>query len=306
MQILTFVTVTIMVMTIITYARLEHFLDFKVLAAHYQPFMEKSQRLDFNSKQIYNYENDSLTQKETKKDTVPHTTAKLSFDLILREKSRSKGDPNSLPQHLMIAKELMLNLYKGQPFFEAAENNPGMIDQLLDELMAQADDRDKPISHLRELEKIKLPNPDLDKIYYHMIQGTATEEDEKAKAKEVPPEEKATDEEEEVKFAKDGYKSFLDFITLKPGPKIRMYLTPREILEAIYGKDSQIVDELIAYRQEAYQDIVNGTISAEVAAQGFKDKFLKEVPGWVSEEILDFSVTKTSPKNFQQKNKKKV
>jgi len=316
MQILTFVTITIMVLTIITYARLEYYLDFETMKAHYASYMEKSQRSDFNYWQKKYYDTDNVSQKDSKPKPVTDATAKLSFGLILNKQKREENKQH-LHHHLLLAKKLMIVLFAGQPFFKEAHKNNVVLDRLLAELMDQADaylemvkasgKKQDKITRLRELEKITLPTPDLDNLYYHMLQGTARDEDgaEIQASSEPPPvlDEVVEDEDDVLRSEKDGYDSFLDYITLKPGPKIRVYLAPKEILLAVF-EDAATVDKIMTFRQELYNDVVND-MNADTASQAFANAFRKDIPHWLTEDMVDFTVRKTSPNSYNNKNIKK-
>lgn len=278
-----------MVMSIITYARLEHFIDFETVNAHYQSYMEKSQRQGINERQEYYYNTDSLSSRESGADKVPGTVSKITFSLILNKDKRVKSE-QLFQQHLSMAKNLMRVLYKGEPFFKEAEENPHLLDRLLQELMDSVDSREKPISRLGQLERVELPSGNLNDMLYYMLQGTARNGSGERKRALNQGEE--AEEESEEYFQNEGGLSLLRFITLKPGPKIRIALAPREVLEAIYGERAPIVEKILVERNNLTRDVNNDKIAADVANQKFKDMFLQQVPNGLSDEVLDFTIKK--------------
>lgn len=281
-----------------TYARLEDFLDFQVMNAHYAPFMEMSQREGFSNAQKQNYSKDQLSTKDSKKNQVTDATSKISFALILNKTERD-SQQHILKQQLTILKQLMVVLYKGQPFFEEAEKNPALLDQLFEALMNDADHRAKKITRMRDLSTVSLGNETLQNILYHALQGTAKSEDENKDKKEKKPlspdnpEEPLAKEGDEGEPSKEGYVSLFDFITLAKGPKIRMFLAPKEILQAVYGKDSSTVNKVIEVRKELFRQIENEKMEPDIANQKFKDEFRNSTPRELStDEILDFTIRK--------------
>jgi hypothetical protein len=298
MQILTFVTVTLMVLTLITYARLQHFLDFQVMNAHYAPYMESTQRHGFNAAQEHNYDADKMS-KGPKKDQVTDATAKVSLNILLNKSERDKSNNNDLlKQQIAILKSLMVNLYKGHSFFKPVEDNLHLLDQFFDALMNTADSQ-KVITRMSDLATFRLGNETLQSILYHSLQGTAEPEkvqEEKKKEDTLSvkeAEEPTTKPDDEVAPSQKGYVSLFDFITLAKGPKIRMFLAPKEILEAIYGKDSSIVDKMLEMRHQLLLAINNEKMEPDMANQKFNNTFRDSTPAWLSmDQILDFTIKK--------------
>lgn len=309
MQILTFVTVILMVLTLITYARLEHFLDFQVMNAHYAPYMESTQRYGFNAAQEHNYDADKMS-KGQKKDQVTDATSKVSLHLLLNKSERDKSNNNELlKQQIAILKSLMVNLYTGHPFFKPVEENPDLLDQFFEVLMNTADSQ-KAITRMNDLSTLILGNEILQSILYHALQGTAKAEmtqEEKKKEDVVSvkeAEEPIIKADDEVAPSQEGYMSLFDFITLAKGPKIRMFLTPKEILEAIYGKGSSIVDKVMEMRHQLLLDINNERLEPGVANQKFQDAFRDNTPAGLStDQILDFTIKKAKDSAPKEQNK---
>lgn len=329
MQILTFVSVTLMVMAIITYARLEHFLNFQVMNSHYQPYIEQTQREGFNRGQKANYDADHVSEGK-EKESVGDAAAKLSFFYILNKDVRN-NKPEITRQHLEIAKNLMKILYSKHEFFEEINKNPGLLDQLLKELMESVDEKIEKkraqegsrgkqanIARIRDLGKVELASPELGNVLYKMLRATMKETAKPQKEiqkivdltideedLEIESDEDSKDEQSQ---SKEGDFSLFDYITLKEGPKIRMFLTSREMLQAIYGESSPAVDEVIKVRGQLYYQVKKGKMDPDVANQKFRDSFRTQTPNWLKEEeILDFTIKKpkTPPKSENAEKPKK-
>ena len=97
---------------------------------------------------------------------------------------------------------------------------------------------------------------------------------------------------------REGYVSLYDFITLAPGPKVRMFLASRELLQAIFD-DSSVVENVISTRHELFLQIESGKIDAGVANQQFQQAFLSKVSSGLTEDVLDFTIKVNSKAGSQ-------
>ena len=113
-----------------------------------------------------------------------------------------------------------------------------------------------------------MPDPQLNDALYKMLNGAPYKykNEDKKKSENEPVESNKEDtsqdheqiksEAEEYKSA-PGYYSLLDFITLKPPPKIRLYLAPKELLQAIFH-DQNVVNEILIERVELHRQALPG------------------------------------------------
>src|SRR5690606_1123836 len=94
-----------------------------------------------------------------------------------------------------------------------------------------------------------------------------------------------------------GYFSLLDFITIGPDNKVRVYLAPKEVLKAIYHDN--VVDEIMRERQSLYKEAVadESGSNKESLRDTFRGMFDRHKDALIDENTLDYSISKTRPPN---------
>jgi len=125
---------------------------------------------------------------------------------------------------------------------------------------------EKKLKKAAELANLNLSDKDMNEVFYKMLHGAPYKEIVISADSKIPPTSPQTfdeadveDEEENNELEKEadeykspkGYFSLLDFVNLSQSPKIRVYLAPREVLEAIFH-DSATVDDIISQRKTLY------------------------------------------------------
>lgn len=316
MNILLFVSTLIMAMALLTYARLDSYRSFSVLQNEFKYYMAITERGAINKLAEKMYKDNRATKKganDPKEKNAQRSNAKslLSIATLVDSKKRSI-DGARHHQWMAILKKLMVILYKDQPFYiEIEQKKPDFIDLLLASMMQAIDnlsDKHK-IKKTKDLANLKLSDPDLNYALFSIVQETSDRSEIKASASSHPvcsPSEGGEEEEEdneeedeeeegnggEEVYSAEGRYSLLDFITLEGPEKIRVYLAPRELLLAVF-ESPDVVNDIVKTRERLYDQVIKETLSPKEATEQFKAQFLP----LSNEAIVDFTVTKTNPKN---------
>lgn len=323
MNILLFVTSMILLLALLTFARIETYRSFSVLQGEFNKYMRISERSEINETAAAWYKK-SVAEKSTAsitKNAKGKARSKLSFIVFVDNEKRTKY-AKEYPQLLILTKKLIRTLYGNMKFYQEMEQNqPGFIDALLQALGSAAEPyfknkKKKIIKRAEDLSILMLGEPDLDDAWYKILSGTL-------KKNELLPEQKTTeaerpmvelpsgpeedgsendDQEHESESLCDyrspqGYYSLLDYITLEDAARIRVFLASEGLLSAIFDDPATVAD-IIKIRHDLFRSVDNGSITTEAASTQFKTQFLPRVEG-MDETILDFSVTKTNPRNYE-------
>jgi hypothetical protein len=285
MNILTTVFTLLMVMAILTYARLETFLEHAGFQREYRNFITEKERAPYNEAQ-------EKLLKEGKSTTEPkggkHLKYQINFDLLL-DKTKRENQQEAYLQTRELLKKLMEFLYGSHRFLqELKEKRPTLIDELLDRIMQVADKEiyQGKIKRVGDLSTLQLEDPELQDLLYHVLKGSR----------------------DKLKYAeeyreKEGYLSLTNFITVEDTNRlISVYLAPGEILMALYGDTTQ-VEEVFAIREDLFRERekrsqengINAILSKKFADALSGRSFL----GSKENLLLDFSVSGTNPKQYR-------
>ena len=151
------------------------------------------------------------------------------------------------------------------PFYkDLLEQRPNAIEELADQLtkgIDNLDDKLKPKT-AADLANIPINDEELNILFYKMLLGAPYKDILKninCLLWRQPKEEADTDEdsrelkgEAEEFNSPEGYYSLLDFITLRPSNKIRLYLAPKDLLLSIFH-DPEVVNQIIEERKQLYK-----------------------------------------------------
>jgi hypothetical protein len=331
MNVLLFVTSLLLILSLLTYARIDNFRYFLGMQSEFERYMSTVERSHINqtAKQWYdrtiaNSRTNSPSQ-QTPTQTTPPTdgseptsehqpvpgaagTSRLSLRTILDPDLRSKNEQAD-QQTLQWIKDLMRVLYGQQPFFkEMMQKRPTFLDDILAGMAAaiNAIPKDKRVWKAEELSNLNL-GPELEEAYYLMLKGCVNVKNELSAAPQPPPVEFVIDTEagkedetdpsnEATEYSSaESYSSLLNYITLKNTTKVRVYLASRPLLIAIFGQAS-VADSIIQTRSSLYRSVMNG-MAPEEATNQFKASFQAAGKG-DADTFLDFKVTKTNPSEY--------
>jgi hypothetical protein len=314
MNVLLFVTSFLLILSMLTYAKIDNFRYFVATEAQFEYYMNNLENAYGNAAAKRWYDTTIAKRQNSSPQDKQGSTGspRLGFKILIDPQMQQK-EPLAYQQTLAWTKQLMHNLYGKYAFFkDALEKRPSFIDELLDHLKRAVEElpeerRPKEASDLANLNV----GPELQNIFYLMlkgcpIDGAKDQQSQALKHKERPtlklpsPEDMGDDEHDTALAAmegpsKEGYDSLLNYINLNNTTKLRVYLAPKEVLGVAFGSDT--ADTIIATRAQLYQSIVRGDTTPQQATAQFKSLFESYIRG-SDTQMLDFKVSKTNPSNY--------
>lgn len=310
MNVLIFVMTMLMMLSLMTYARLETFRSSQAFQMIFKHYMQEDERGYINLQAEKTYKEVKVSEKDGKArkkiDASPRMSIGLFFDSNREEKLKE------WMQTKVLFKNLIKVLYAKQPFYIKIEKErPSFIDDLIRSMTQTIDglSKEKKPKAPSDLANIKLDDPLLDSALYKMLHG-AVYDNVSEQEKVLVKKDKIQDEESETSVDDDdlsnevaefkspeGYYSLLDFITGSAKPKVRIYLASREVLQAIFHEPT-IVESIIEEREQLYRQTIS-EVNIDQLDDNFKNKFLKMKDPMIDDETLDFSVSKTNPKYYR-------
>ncbi len=333
MNILLFVTSLLMVMASLTYTRLETYRNFSLTQNQFTLYMDQRERgsINLQAETLFTHSRGAQPPPQPPTPSDPNNPkppsvgsneqvkntgkarSRLSLAMFI-DSAKKNAHPKEYLQFFALARKLIYLLYNDQPFFQAMERkNPDFVHSLLKALMvADAFPKEKKIKKTKQLANLDLLDEDLNHVFYEMLQGTVKKIEPKqelnkksdqlslltVQEKESKGEDDGEDVEEDTaedQSSPKGYYSLKDFITLTDATKVRVFLAPKTLLQAIFD-DPKVVDEIMAARLELYKKFSGRhSISKQDASKLFEDAFRNKSDPSFS-DILDFTVTKTNPK----------
>jgi hypothetical protein len=317
MNILLFVTTIIMALSMMTYARFQLYRNFSAMQSQFNTYMEKTERGFINKQAEWWFDN---SRSETRKgggtqNKVVGASSRVTF-LYFIDKTKQAQHAAVYPKLLILSKKLINYLYRDQPFFQQFEQQrPDIVDAFLTSLIV-ADNlpKEQKIKDAQDLASLELGDPMLDSFSYFIFKGSVIPEKKQEETEEKPPslmsemkdqkEGKAevddengdANKKEEFKTP-EGYKSLLNDITLTDTPKIRVYLAPRDVLMAIFDEPAA-VNGIIEMRNDLYKKVLKD-MSPDEASKIFESAVAPKADQNFDQSILNYSVTKTNPKNYE-------
>lgn len=306
MNIILFVTTLVMALALLTYGKWEAYRNLHVVESQFKSYMEQSERSAINQAADNWYASVVVQSKgQGGGGKTSQASSRLSFRLFVDQAAQTKAS-KEFTQIQYLAKKLIYVLYAQAPFYrQLAQNDPQFVDQFLASLMvADALPKEKKLQSAKDLNTLHLPNPVLDDLLYKILKGAP---DPAPKGPQLPEPSmvQAEDDDEEpdkalVEEYKSpvGYYSLLDYITLQPATKVRVFLASKPLLAAIFD-DPGTVQEVLQERQRLYQVVSSGAMQAKDASKQFEGAFLQRADRNLNGAVLDFTVSKTNPKNYE-------
>lgn len=292
MNILPFVITMLMLLALLTYARLETYRDSVTLQAVFKHYMQKLEREGLNKREIAWYELKHATSKKGEvpaKDKKTKSTASSRLSLYALVNTDDKAPAQKqLADSIELAKKLIFVLYAHQPFFiEMEQQRPGFVDEILSKisLATAALPQDQKITKTQDLANLTLGDIQLNEAFYKMLKGTPKpNEQEQRPSEEIEDSQIKQMDEEAVEphshteplipkpqINNPGYPSLLDYITIKNSTGIRVYLASKPLLIAMFGEGT--AEGIISFRNELYQQVNNEAITPQEATTQFQDRF---------------------------------
>ncbi len=273
-----------MLLAVMTYARIESYRDFSGFKSQFEMYMRETERSYSNEIQEKRYQNTAASKRkpgpdpDNQKKESEKACSRISFYLFLNKKDRD-SKLSQYQQLLELTKILMQDLYGEDEFLKKAEEKrPDFLDALLNALVTSADTLPKGITLASpvDLASLDLDDEEMNTVFYRMLKGTI---------------------EIDAKGTVDGYPSILEYITLVNKTKIRVYLASTPLLYALYGSP-ELVEEIKKERNTLYRMVKDEEIEKEQASVQFQDLFRgKQRPNF-DDSILDFSISKSNPRDY--------
>jgi hypothetical protein len=284
MNVLPFVMTLLMILSIMTYARIESFQDLSGLKAQFEWYMQHFERKYSNEVNDRKYDTQNPSKRkigedpDTKQKDEEKACSRIPFYLFLNKQQR-EARHDFFDQHYLLAKLLMMQLYGDTAFLKkASETQPDIIDGILKGLINAAEKLPKgqTITSSADLASINLGDDLLNNTFTLMLKGTVE-----------------IDEQDE----KGTYPPLTKFVTVKNKLKVRIFLAPHDILMAIYDNPA-LVKEIEETRISLYKQVKDESITKEEASKEFESQFSGKQREGIDSKILDFRVSKTNPKDY--------
>lgn len=285
MNVLIIVMTFLMVLTLMTYAKLEHFRDRNAIRELFRKEMEMQERrfaID-TAKARYDETPVDTSKKgdiETENKSKEKASSRLSLYIFTNKEAQEKQGDLMEPIK-QILKNLIKSLYGENPLFaKKIEGSPEFIDTLVDTLIdhVKKGQEGVALSSGKDLANFDLNDQTLNDITYHMLKGKPVPEGEEDRAKE-------------------GYLPLSNFITFKNTEKIRVYLAPKELLEQLFDPGGE-VPYIIKSREDLYNQVKNKRMEEKDASKAFESLFRGKQRPYVPDALLDYTVTKSNPKDY--------
>lgn len=285
MNILVYVLALLMAISIMTYARLQTFLNIATIRIEYACYMKEHDRLVMNDMQTKQYEKHHGEGKEHDGEgKKTQARRKISFILFVDQTLRGEND-SAHKTFDIITRKMLYNFYHNEPFFQKVQESHGdPVNALITSLMKVADNREgkEVVRNLGDLKTLDLEDPELQVLFAKMLDGA----DEYKNAPSCP------------QPKRKGYPRLLDYIEIikrKDGTvyPIRIQHAPRGIIEAIFD-DPNIVEEILVRRDELGKSA--GELESpeqQVATQEFESSFKRHLPGNLDQNMFDFTISQT-------------
>lgn len=278
MNILLFAMAMLMLLASMTYAKLDSFRSLQLSKSQFEIHLKKNDFNYFDAKTNSWYYSITVKKQDSKKTKSPKIgLSKLSFYPLLDSKEREK-DPSKVREILELSKNLILTLFVNQPNVQKMlEVNPDIIDQFFNELVKAIDKLPEKtkIKKIEELSAIELEDEELKNFRYEICK-------ENHKVLEQGK--------DEVSY------SFLKELTANAG-KTRPFLASKNLLKSIF-KDDRIVEQILEMRISLRKSIINDKMEPPEAMTQFEE-FLKSLCPYLNDNLFDYSITKTDPKEYE-------
>jgi hypothetical protein len=301
MNVLLFVMSMLMLLSLMTYTRLNTFRNSEIKQLAFTYYMKAEERKVINEGMVNQYDTTkgSTNTKTDEQDKTPkvNATRRIPAKLLINSKERKKKEAE-----WQQTKRLLLNLidvlYRKQSFYqEAIKENSQAISQLIDSIVSTIDalDKESEIKNIDDLSTLQLPDPAMHELFYRIMKGSPPADIVIKKDKEdlcsvTPPQEGSEDGEEGISAM--GYYSLFNFIDGKEVP-IRVYLASQQVLEASFPAD--VAEQIIQTRNNLYKQAKAGQDKAALS-NAFQSQFAGRQREGIDLKLLNFTVTETNPK----------
>lgn len=295
MNVLIVVFTMLSLLTIMTYTRLQTFLDSAGIRIEYEKYMTETERSSIDSLEDRKYR--TTTVKATAGGPKPGKAAEevadkeaslAKLNLMPLMKNEVTADETDLKRvtgplgsSALILERLMDILYGDQRFYkEALKDYPDLPQALIYNVVQGAKSKspcDLKFTHVRDLANITLSDPKLREVWYKMLKGQEPSYRSDSKGKKVK--------------TSSGYSPLTEYVALrKKSTAIRVWLARKALIEAIFRDPETILSR----RQELYGYVKDGMMTEKGANQEFA-AFKEGTDTDIDLSLLDFNVSKSRP-----------
>lgn len=293
MNVLLFVTTMLMLLSLMTYGRIQTFRSLKLQEKQFEAHMTGEARDYINDEAAKRYNEIHVTTKEkseAKNEKQVLACSKLSLKALAGGNFLEYDDPAARKLDTLF-KKLMTFLYEDQPFFEEAEEeHHDFLNEIIRKVKSAIENLPKTqkFETAKDLATLDLRDSDLQNVFRKMLEGTATSKAEK----------KAANQAEDF-LPEEGYLSLLDFLSMKQTTHIRVFLASPMVLMAVFD-DADSVRSILRKRKELQLQVKNDSLTKEEASQQLEG-FVMGTASSFDETILNFEVSSTDPNGYWYK-----
>lgn len=283
MNILPFVFALLMVMGIMTYAKLDTFLLSNRLQSQYMCYMKavSEQEISKSQKKLYDK---ATTERGPNHPSAQKVAAvsNLNFYGILHPK-----EENTYAQtQRIILKRLINNTYGNQPFFiEMQKHSQDLVEELFERIsyVAQQPENQSKIERFENLGNLNLGSEKVQELFANILHGSSTSVEAL----------KECDKKNTASLV--AYPPLSQFVKIEKEKRpIRVFLVAPEVLLAIFN-DRALVQEIIIERKLLHKQFK----SEEKATfdERFRQRFASHLPSDLDPALFNFEVSGTAPRS---------
>lgn len=290
MNILMFVMTMMMLLGVMTYAKLDSFRTVAGLEIQFENYMQLMERKAINEGAACQYDSAHF-KKEAETDEPPcdesapakrsNATSTLPIGILLK----NPADINTSEEYHYTAallKALINNVYGNYDFFKKAlEERPNAVEELLTAvpIAMQNKSKQEKITKAKDLANLDLGDPWLNQFFYKLLKGAVINY-------KTP---KGT-------LIEEGYPSLLKYVNIGSNKRLRVYLAPKSLLQVLFNP--AVADEIVTAREYFHKEVAGNRMDASTATEKFEGMFALKVNPIVPIKRLDFSVSKTDPRKY--------
>jgi len=265
MQVLLIVVTMLMLMTVLTYARLATFRASMTSHAQFEHYVQHLEKRYLNQQADRLYRAIHIPRGKREHSSEKNNMKGDAKLPVFALKEETAGDQSVK----IILTNLIQDLYREHEFYRSrVEKRPQLAADLVHSFQKALQSHKELPASVDELLVIDLEDSELNHIFYQMLKGTPH-------------------------LPEGGYPSLLQYLSVQKKKLISIYLAPKEILLAIY-QNPDTVNAIVDMRCQLFAELKTKKVTASEAKQQFEANF-RVVPGAIGVEVIDFSVNLTRP-----------
>ncbi len=298
MNVLLLVSIMLVLMNVMTYTRLQTYLDTAGVRIEYEQYMTMEERRQINILETTKYaftkvksieqpkEGEANPDKQVQETAYSFLNIYPIFASILKA-----GDKNSQPDTTRtdaitkLFKRMLEKAYGNQRFYkEALKKYPELLDDLVKQMQESIPNATiaLKLTSRKDLANIPMLDDDMREVLYKMLKGQES-------SKTVVNGKKV--------ITNAGYPALRTLITLKSKPStLRVWLARAPLIEAIFRDPEPFFER----RSELYRQIKAGVIKPEGATKDLSGLFKNVAATDIDLSLLDFTASTTPPPDLRR------